>query len=338
MHPELRQTLDDLGISDACTYHEFEGRDEWLQGRRPGMGASESAALFGVAPDAWSSPRSVYEEKVHDVRPVRAIEALDWGLRLEPVIAQGYADMHEVQLLRLGRFTIIRNRQHPLIQATPDGIVLPPEEGDDRGPGTCQIKNSSAFARDAFNNGLPDHIWVQVQHEMLAMELGWAVVPVLIGGNHLEVFETEADPVFQATIVEAVERFWSDHILPQIPPAVDGSQATTDALKARWGWHTPDSCIVLPEEFEALWHRRQEIQESATQYKEALEEINNRFRDAIRDSHKAIIPGVGVVSYPLVSKQAHAVKATSYRQFFFPQKADPDKAAKLIAAIAKGGA
>src|SRR5262245_52949583 len=66
-------------------------RAAWLEARRKGIGASEIAAVLGISP--WESPFSLYWRKVNgwDYEPSSEME---WGTRLEPVIAEKYANNH----------------------------------------------------------------------------------------------------------------------------------------------------------------------------------------------------------------------------------------------------
>jgi len=61
-------------------------RAEWLEQRRQGIGASDAAVILGLT--KWKSPMGLYAEKTGLV-PMGQEETdlLEWGNRLEPVIA-----------------------------------------------------------------------------------------------------------------------------------------------------------------------------------------------------------------------------------------------------------
>jgi predicted phage-related endonuclease len=64
----------------------MDSRDEWLQWRSTGIGASDIAGILGISP--WASAYSIWAQKsmnVHGDNPPNA-EAMRWGTLLEDAI------------------------------------------------------------------------------------------------------------------------------------------------------------------------------------------------------------------------------------------------------------
>ena len=79
-------TTNDVNLID------YKSRDAWLSARGLGIGASESAALFGLAPEGRESEYSLWAKKAGLVEPDQLDgEWLEWGQILEQPIADRYA-------------------------------------------------------------------------------------------------------------------------------------------------------------------------------------------------------------------------------------------------------
>lgn len=185
---------------------DFGTREAWLAGRGSGVGASESAALFGVSP--WETPLSLWAKKTGRMPPDEIdAEWLEWGTLLEPAIAARYESKTGRRVWQGGPFCVA---QHPAIscmRATPDRWVI---EASDRDPnGLLQIKNTNAFKGHDWDDGPPDFIQVQVQHEMAVTGRAWCSVAVLIGGCEFRYFDVERNDDFIAELEQQCVAFWA---------------------------------------------------------------------------------------------------------------------------------
>jgi putative phage-type endonuclease len=97
------------------------GRDEWLAARRQGIGASEIAAVLGISP--WESRFSLHWRKRNGWE-IDASDEMSAGTRLEPAIADWWADEHDPhENLAVIGAGLYAHPERPWQLATPDRLV-----------------------------------------------------------------------------------------------------------------------------------------------------------------------------------------------------------------------
>src|SRR5690606_25889861 len=83
-----------------------------------------------------------------------------------------------------------------------------------------------------FNQGeFPPNYYVQCVHYMAVTGAERWYLAVLVLNNAFHVFTIERDDAEIQALIEAEKDFWENHVLKQIPPAPDGSEATSEVIK-----------------------------------------------------------------------------------------------------------
>jgi predicted phage-related endonuclease len=158
------------------------------------------------------------------------------GLDLEPVIAERFRRETGLELATTNQFRRHPDAPHRL--ATVDRWAL---EGDDV-LGPVELK----YSAQPFD-GLPEHFRWQVnwQLHVAGYEHGWlAALTFPFGRARFDVYDVDLDEVLVARMVDLVDRFWFDHVVPVKPPLeVDDSTATAEAIAAAWGHR---STVAVP--------------------------------------------------------------------------------------------
>jgi putative phage-type endonuclease len=96
------------------------GSAEWLAQRTNALGGSEVAPVLGLSP--FESRFSLWHRKAGMAGPVEENVQMEWGKRLEPVVADKYADAHpEFEVATTGMW---RNRVRPWQVVSPDRLVF----------------------------------------------------------------------------------------------------------------------------------------------------------------------------------------------------------------------
>ena len=95
------------------------GDPEWLELRRHGVTASEIAVILGLS--RWDSPWSLWHRKRGLIGDDPDTEDASWGRRLEPVIAEAWAEQHTD--LTIAPAGLYRHREREWQMATPDALV-----------------------------------------------------------------------------------------------------------------------------------------------------------------------------------------------------------------------
>lgn len=156
----------------------YGSREEWLEARKEGLGASDASALLGISP--WKNNVQLWEEKCGITVPedIGDKPQVKYGNDAEPLLREFFALDHPEYGLSFTPFKIIRHEQHPFITCTPDGELL--EAGTNRRGGleikTTEILSSAGWAR--WKGRIPDEYYAQVCQQMLAT--GWEFVVLLV--------------------------------------------------------------------------------------------------------------------------------------------------------------
>ena len=171
--------------------------------RKETIGASEGAAVLGLSP--WKSPIDVWRYKTgRQTNDAANSEAAHWGLRLEPIVAQEYADRNNVTLSdSQGRY------KRGVLSATIDYRI-----DDDT---LLEIKTTSAWMPTW--QDVPTYYRVQAYHQMICTDATKVVFALLAGGNKYEEhIVTRPDSEYLTVYERALTLWWQRHIVADKPP------------------------------------------------------------------------------------------------------------------------
>lgn len=129
-------------LNDALTLEEAERaeRAEWLQWRRGGLGGSDIAGVLGLSP--WSSPWSVWADKVINRTDDNETDAMEFGRLAEPLV-RTYFERRTGLYVR-GEQARMIHPDHPWARITLDGWVA-----DD--PDALELRPEEREAADAYD-------------------------------------------------------------------------------------------------------------------------------------------------------------------------------------------
>lgn len=281
----------------------------WLETRRTGIGGSEAAAVLGLCP--WLTPYALWAQKTGLIDPpARESILMEWGKKLEPLVAEAYAQETGRKLLNYGEFHVFRNSRHPFLVCTADrGIREIPGKS---GKGILEIKTTNAFRAHDWDEEVPPVCRIQIQHNLLVTDRSWGSAAVLIGGSDFRWVDAERDNNFCRLLLEKEEEFW-DLVQKGEPPDVDGSEVTTEALRRLYPTDNGLS-VKLPDEA-LIWDRHyREAQEIIDYWEKVKNEIRNRLVAAMGEASIGVLPdGGGAYSYKLVHKKEYTVPPKDYR-------------------------
>lgn len=255
-------------------------KEEWLEARRAGIGASEIAAVLGISP--WDSPFSLYWRKKLGSQ-FEMTEAMEWGTRHEATIAAKFADNHPEY--RIEEAGLYQHAQHEWMLATPDRIAYPLNGSP---PMLVQIKTS--YSWDGWGtegtDQVPAYYRAQVIQEMAVYGAQVCWMPVLVGGNSYREYRVNFNPEEFETIRAAGEAFICRLRSGQAPD-VDGSAATTATLKQLHP-SVVDEVVSIPLELADRYWARRQLHADA---KAALDEATNQILAALGNARTAVADG-----------------------------------------------
>lgn len=267
-------------------------RAHWLQLRTQDVTSTESAALFGMSPyvtafDLWHRKRSGH------VPEFRTNERMRWGSRLEAAIAAGIAEEKGWSIAPMKdywRDTGLR------MGASFDFVLTNLDE-----PAHLEIKNVDYLAfrsgwleHDDGSIEAPEHIEMQVQHQMAVSGFARSFIGAFVGGNRFEIIERQRDEDVIRAIRATVAEFWRtveagqepDPVMPQDAAALIRLNAYAEPGKILDASGNAKIALLV-EDYRIAKALAKEHEEDAEIAKALLLE-------AIGDAEKVLLPGFSV--------------------------------------------
>ncbi len=262
-HKERNAALD--AQSAQITANDITAQiEKWHIARRHGLTGSQMAAVMEAS--KWSTPYSIWAFHMGRTQPdSNQTAAMEWGHRLEPVIAAKYSERFNVQLAEL---PTLQSAEYPFLVGSLDRVVLDDNgnpvkvleiktatmnhssgEKDDSGIDIKEWGPGNAYSIDGRliyqDSQVPVQYIIQVMHYMIITGIKQADIAVLMSGNDFRVYTIDYDPHLAASMIAAADRFWCEYVLDGImPPLVEFDakqlkpepksqiQATTDLIRA----------------------------------------------------------------------------------------------------------
>lgn len=211
-------------------------REDWLNLRRRSIGGSDAAAIVGL--NEYASPFSVWADKRGLTEDKPDNEAMRQGRDLEDYVAQRFCSETGKRVKRCN-YTLY-NSSYPFAHANIDRSIV----GENAG---LECKTTSALNMRKFKNGeFPANYYVQCMHYMAVTGMDKWYLAVLVLNKAFMVFEIERDEGEIAALMAAEEEFWA-HVDTGVPPAPDGSKATTDVITELYAEAYTDDVVNLAD-------------------------------------------------------------------------------------------
>ena len=213
--------------------------EEWLKHRQKSIGGSDAASILGLNP--WSSPYSVWADKLGKLPPKEDNESMRQGRDLEFYVAQRFSEQSGKKVRRENY--IIVNPDYPFAHANVDRLVI----GEDAG---LECKTTSTLNMKNFKNGaFPDTYYVQCVHYMMVTGCKKWYLAVLVLNKEFMVFEIERDEEEIEALAKSEAEFWK-LVEAKQAPCVDGNTSTSNAITALYPESNDDSVSLLAYETE----------------------------------------------------------------------------------------
>lgn len=276
-------------------------REEWLQYRLQGIGGSDAAALIrlpdGGYANPYKSPIIVYMEKTGQYEQ-EVGEPAYWGNRLESIVADEFKIRYEAELsenhpefneqpqgVRVQRRNaIFAHDEHDFMRANVDRLIFCPV----RGRGLLECKTANQYLADEWKgDDVPDQYYVQAQHYLEVMDLEYAYIAVLIGGQKYKHYHIERNRDFGQSLIEIQRRFWHDHVLAGVQPPIDGFKHTSEMYKTMYPDSEEGTTLELPSTFVQLVEERESFKLLKEQHEERQKACENQIKDAMKETEIA---------------------------------------------------
>ena len=250
-------------------------REAWLALRRQSIGGSDAAGIVGLS--KWASPYSVWAEKTGRLPEQPDNEAMRQGRDLEDYVAHRWSEETGRTCRRENK--IIYNPQYPWAHANVDRLVVGAKEG-------LECKTTSTLDLRKFRDvEFPEQYYVQCVHYLAVTGLARWHLAVLVFGRGFYCYTLERDQAEIDALMEAEESFW--HLVEtDTPPDVDGTDATTAALKTMFAKSYSNSVDLFGRE--ALLREYCQIKSRQKELGIRLTEIENTIKADMGEADNGI--------------------------------------------------
>lgn len=199
-----------------------ENEQQWLQWRTQDITSTDVSALFGLSP--YKTEFELFHEKREGlVVHKQASERMKWGNRFESAIAYGVA---EDQGWVVSPFKCYIRDTVARIGSSFDFQIDHPVHGI----GIMEIKNVDGlqYRRNWIEDEsgdiqAPEHIELQVQHQMEVADIDWCALVPMVGGNEAKLVFRKRDRQIGQALRAKVAAFWA-RVEANDPPSADYSR------------------------------------------------------------------------------------------------------------------
>lgn len=197
------------------------GSEEWHAIRANGIGGSEIAAIMGLSP--WTSKFTLWHRKKGTLDAESENSGMEWGTRLEDVIARKFGETHPEYRVRRGGTW--RSTLRPWQIANPDRLLV---------RSLLEVKTANANASwewgEHLSDTIPVHYRCQVMWYMDCLGVDYAWVAVLIGGSDYREYRIGYDINEAQLMRQAADEFMVSLDLDERPD-IDDSDSTYSTVR-----------------------------------------------------------------------------------------------------------
>jgi len=190
-------------------------KQSWLENRLLDVTSTEVSALFDLNP--YQTEFELYHQKKDKV--VVNIDdnvRMAWGRRLEDCIALEFADRNK---FKVEPFDVYLRNPDTRMGSSFDYKIVGEKE-----PMILEIKNVDGLAyrknwieHSEDNIEPPEHIALQLQHQLEITGYNVGYIVALVGGNTMKVVRSERDPKIGKLLTDKVQNFWEKIKLGVVP-------------------------------------------------------------------------------------------------------------------------
>lgn len=200
--------------------------------RQKGIGGTDISAIVGMNP--WRTPLDVFLEKTGQALPREDTEEFWWGREMEPLLAKRY----EMETGRIPHFPLNTPWRHGVLSwyiGSPDAIIYSGWNEDiPIKVGGVEFKTSSQPQEwgDPGTDEIPEHYHLQCDWYMGLTGTQWWDLAVLLMGfkREFRIYRIHRDQELIDFLIGEGELFWLNHVVPNIPPELDGSESARQYL------------------------------------------------------------------------------------------------------------
>lgn len=284
-----------------------ESSDAWKVERANGIGGSDAPQILGLSP--FGGPARVAASKLGYHAEDIESELHEWGHYVEePLIQRFYAETG-IEGKRSGWMHRSENAATPWLQATVDGSLVDPAL---RGGIQCKL---AVYSADAWEDGVPDYVAAQVQHEMAVMDWDFVYVLALLRGYQFRWAKVERDEAFIfGTLLPAEGDFWRRLKADEPIAPLGAPDREWEALRLRYPRPQIGKTVELAgEEWPRIVESWRKHADAKNEHEKAAKEYRNRIVAAMGFAEFATLDDGTRLSCRSSDRAEHVVRASTSR-------------------------
>ena len=277
-------------------------RDQFLAGRKKGIGGSDVAAILGFSP--YKSPYQLWLDKTgRSERKESQNESAHFGNLLEDVVAKEFSRRAGVKVQRVTQQLFLE--EHPWALGNIDRAVINPDiagnvrfkDGALTTDRLLECKTASEYMSKLFgeegSDQVPDYYLTQCLWYLLITGCKVIDLAVLIGGNKFRMYRIERDDDLIQSIFNQVKAFWFNHVIADVPP----DPTCFDDVLHRWSNHVVGKQVEADFEHIKLAEELITVQGRLKADKAREDEIKLKIVSTMQDAEMMISQGKSICTY-----------------------------------------
>jgi len=224
-------------------------KQSWLENRLLDVTSTEVSALFNLNPYITEF-ELFHQKKEKVVINIDDNERMMWGRRLEDSIALEFAERNKMSV---EPFDVYMRNPETRMGSSFDYKITSEKE-----PMILEIKNVDGLAyrknwieHDEYTIEPPEHIGLQLQHQLEITGYNVGYIVALVGGNTMKVVRSERDPRIGKLLRGKVENFWQ-RIKLGVPPDIDYTRDAQYIMKNLCNQADAGTVLEADEEMDKL--------------------------------------------------------------------------------------
>lgn len=279
---------------------------EWHEHRAKCIGASEIASILQV-PGAYSTPVKVWAEKRQIIEKDPDAVTPEWmtfGLKMEPIIAEEFAERTSLIVEPEDRQFI--STLYPFLGCSLDRWVW-----KDKAKGPLELKNTSSFMKDRWEDGIYLPYQVQIQGQMAVTGAEFAAVAVLIGGNEFKWAIAERNQRFIDAMLEKLEKFWEMVVNDEMP---EPTAADNKLMGTLLGPEEHGEVVAFDHDFIEVDEELERVKEEIKELEKKKNALEAKIKKALGKAERGLLPTGGSYSFKTVKRDGYTVQPSETRQ------------------------
>jgi len=269
----IEVTMDFLGKKTVDTSN--LSYEDWQRLRKNSVGGSDVASILGIS--KFRGKLSVWHDKCTDVMQ-EDNPLFEWGRRLEPVVADKFADAHPDW--KSESLPMIVYGDNEWESANIDRVITL----EDGSKAILEIKTTDVSnSSDWDDDKVPDYYITQIQWYMGITGIKKGYFACLIGGNKYIEKEIDFDERLFSILQKSVEAFWLNHVVTGVPPNVE-TVHDAEAIKLVYPAERAYDSTIPIDSIEYIIAELEEVNKVVSEYTERKVILEGRCKEFLGNS------------------------------------------------------